>query len=96
MSLCSILWLDFVQRLSLPCLDTRHLHWHSQNVSYARSRSPPLGTYLEACEQYQQTIALTNALNGVSYFFAAVFVLEAVLKLYAMVGRGPAARQLSP
>jgi hypothetical protein len=32
----------------------------------------------------------------VSYFFAAVFVLEAVLKLYAMVGRGPAARQLSP
>lgn len=37
-----------------------------------------------ASEHYEQSDALTDALAGASYFFAAVFVGEAALKLYAM------------
>jgi hypothetical protein len=42
-----------------------------------------------ACERYDASDELRSTLNGLGIFFAAVFVLEAAAKMYAMVRIGP-------
>ena len=68
---------DSQRRTVYKFVETEHFEWFIMGIIV-------LNAVAMACEMYEQSDNLTNILAGFSYFFAAIFVGEAALKLYAM------------